>query len=327
MGAAARGSCLVRPGDGDAAHSPGWGRGKPPARRSRWGGPHGHHRAMTGFGEYFSALWAARTWRRSSTCSSGSPVAIVLFTYAAAMYATGLGARDHLGGVFLLIAVQASMRPIGAFERGLVNGLLDGQIDRPAAAASARERATASRGGTLLSLANDAHSWRVLAWITGASCSRRSTSLRASWRAMVPIAVVAAILQAGAHRGRLGLGTQGEGQALAPWVLLGAPIAFSVMPLFAWAARRHRPRQHEVRPMGARARASRSASRRSPRARNCAEEQVRIDQELHDRIGHMITMTIVQAGAGAHVFDSDPGFARQALTQHRGARPRGHGRA
>jgi len=44
-----------------------------------------------------------------------------------------------------------------------------------------------------------------------------------------------------------------------------------------------------------------------------AEERVRIDQELHDSIGHMITMTIIQAGAGAHVFDSDPAFARQAL--------------
>jgi len=44
-----------------------------------------------------------------------------------------------------------------------------------------------------------------------------------------------------------------------------------------------------------------------------AEQQVRIDQELHDSIGHMITMNIVQAGAGAHVFDTDPDFARQAL--------------
>ena len=44
-----------------------------------------------------------------------------------------------------------------------------------------------------------------------------------------------------------------------------------------------------------------------------AEERVRIDQELHDSIGHMITMTVIQAGAGAHVFDTDPEFARQAL--------------
>jgi signal transduction histidine kinase len=44
-----------------------------------------------------------------------------------------------------------------------------------------------------------------------------------------------------------------------------------------------------------------------------AEHQIRIDQELHDSIGHMITMNIIQAGAGAHVFDSDPDFARQAL--------------
>ncbi|MGS2640748.1 sensor histidine kinase [Streptosporangium sp. G12] len=44
-----------------------------------------------------------------------------------------------------------------------------------------------------------------------------------------------------------------------------------------------------------------------------AQEQLRIDQELHDSIGHMLSMIVVQAGAGAHVFDHDPGFARQAL--------------
>lgn len=44
-----------------------------------------------------------------------------------------------------------------------------------------------------------------------------------------------------------------------------------------------------------------------------AEEQVRIDQELHDSIGHVLTMNVVQAGAASHVFDSNPEFARQAL--------------
>src|SRR5690606_22589742 len=45
-----------------------------------------------------------------------------------------------------------------------------------------------------------------------------------------------------------------------------------------------------------------------------AEEQVRVDQELHDSIGHMLSMIVVQAGAGAHLFDRDPEFARHALT-------------
>ena len=107
------------------------------------------------------------------------------------------------------------------------------------------------------------------------------------------------------------------------WTLVGSPVAV-LAPAFAWSVRGvaalhvllaagpGREREEEVR----------AATERA----ELAEEQVRIDQELHDSIGHMITMNIIQAGAGAHVFDSDPEFARQALQEHRGAGAGGDGR-
>jgi signal transduction histidine kinase len=44
-----------------------------------------------------------------------------------------------------------------------------------------------------------------------------------------------------------------------------------------------------------------------------AEERTRLAHELHDSVGHTLTMMVVQAGAGAHVYDRDPEFARRAL--------------
>ncbi|WP_052311949.1 MULTISPECIES: sensor histidine kinase [unclassified Actinoplanes] len=43
-------------------------------------------------------------------------------------------------------------------------------------------------------------------------------------------------------------------------------------------------------------------------------ERNRLARELHDSIGHALTAMTLQAGAARAVFDSDPEFARQALT-------------
>lgn len=42
-------------------------------------------------------------------------------------------------------------------------------------------------------------------------------------------------------------------------------------------------------------------------------ERARLARELHDSVGHALTVTTVQAGAAARVLDTDPEFARRAL--------------
>jgi signal transduction histidine kinase len=49
------------------------------------------------------------------------------------------------------------------------------------------------------------------------------------------------------------------------------------------------------------------------RRAQAAEERTRLAHELHDSVGHTLTRMVVQAGAGVHVFDRDPEFARRAL--------------
>ena len=63
-------------------------------------------------------------------------------------------------------------------------------------------------------------------------------------------------------------------------------------------------------------RARAAASRREEQlqtARAVAEEQARVGRELHDIIAHTLSVIVVQAAAAGDVFDSSPGWARQAL--------------
>lgn len=48
-------------------------------------------------------------------------------------------------------------------------------------------------------------------------------------------------------------------------------------------------------------------------ARAASDERLRIAQELHDVVAHSLGVIAVQAGVGAHVFDTDPDQARRAL--------------
>ncbi|MGI8332007.1 sensor histidine kinase [Actinomadura scrupuli] len=53
--------------------------------------------------------------------------------------------------------------------------------------------------------------------------------------------------------------------------------------------------------------------------RRVMEERLRIARDLHDVLAHHIALINVQAGVAAHVLETDPGQARQALGHIRGA--------
>jgi signal transduction histidine kinase len=55
------------------------------------------------------------------------------------------------------------------------------------------------------------------------------------------------------------------------------------------------------------------ATRTEEARRAVADERLRIAQELHDVLAHTLSVVSVQAGAGAHVVDSNPTEARRAL--------------
>jgi signal transduction histidine kinase len=96
---------------------------------------------------------------------------------------------------------------------------------------------------------------------------------------------------------------------------LDAVGVFGVMAQFAagWAigvAMRNRRVATEARVREADKRAE---AERQSAARVLAEERLRIAHELHDVVGHSMSVIAVQAGVGAHVLDERPEQARAAL--------------
>jgi signal transduction histidine kinase len=61
-------------------------------------------------------------------------------------------------------------------------------------------------------------------------------------------------------------------------------------------------------------RAERARAHEEQERRQASEERLRIARELHDVLGHHISLINVQAGVGLHLMDNQPEQAREALT-------------
>ncbi|HEY7271598.1 MAG TPA: histidine kinase, partial [Actinoplanes sp.] len=61
-------------------------------------------------------------------------------------------------------------------------------------------------------------------------------------------------------------------------------------------------------------RAERAKARAEQERRQASEERLRIARELHDVLGHHLSLINVQAGVGLHLMDNHPEQAREALT-------------
>ena len=275
-------------------------------------------------GRYFAATWSLRTGRETAYLLLGLPMAILWFVYAVTMYSLGISLLIIWVGVAILAFAHWSMRPVGRIERGMANSLIDAGIDEPPVRPyrlhePGHTPTLSGIGRWSHALLHDGHAWRVLAWVAMRIVLGPVGFVLAICSIVMPVALVAAwVIAAGYYIGALaGPGAEeATAQAIvddvAFWVLVGTPVIALAVPMFAWVG------HHWSSLMGVIARwalgpcEDERVAAATQRA-ELAETQVRIDQELHDSIGHMITMNIVQAGAGAHVFDTDPDFARQAL--------------
>jgi signal transduction histidine kinase len=86
--------------------------------------------------------------------------------------------------------------------------------------------------------------------------------------------------------------------------------AVAVSLLLAEANRVRRQQFAEV----AKYRAEQARARAEQEKRQASEERLRIARELHDVLGHHLSLINVQAGVGLHLMDTRPEQAREALT-------------
>jgi signal transduction histidine kinase len=211
-----------------------------------------------------------------------------------------------------VVVAQLLLRPIGRVERSLVVSFLGQHV--PAPQPLRYERSVGSRFSRVVNgfrrvvaSFKDGHSWRVLAWILIRMVIGPLGFLAVVGRFVIPVLLVllpvAVVVDTLSDSVAIGLAGRN-------WLLL-APLGLVVSPVLRRyiAALADLHRRLAVWALGPGRDETGAALARAAQA----EEQVRIDQELHDSIGHMLSMIVVQAGAGAHVFDRDPTFAHRAL--------------
>jgi len=132
----------------------------------------------------------------------------------------------------------------------------------------------------------------VALYTVAAYCDRR-VSIRAAALAALPI-TVAVIVNNGPHAGQV----------------IPELAVFAIAWVLGDNIRTRRAYLAELE-----ARAARLEREREEKAdRAVIEERARIARELHDVIAHNVSVMVVQAAAGADVFDEDPGMARESLT-------------
>ncbi len=240
---------------------------------------------------------------------------VLWFSLLFSLYAAGIGTIVVWVGLGILIATHAMLRPIAVVERLQVSWLLRHRVQAPRPIAydpvvDSLHPKWANFWRWTHELLHDGVSWNILLWnFTRVIAGPLGFALAIAYMT-VPIALLAAPVFA------IWVPIQIDGADAEPawrnWLLLG-PVAFLIVaPALGWAVRSfaNLHRQFATRALGPCAEELEAAA--LSRA-SVAEEQVRIDQELHDSIGHMVSMIVVQAGAGAHVFEKDPDFSRKAL--------------
>ncbi len=242
---------------------------------------------------------------------AGLPLGVLWFSWSVTMYVTGAALAIFWVGVPILAFAQLSMRGIGAVERQHANQLLGSRIEAPGPV-KPRPAADPGQNGWMRAVnwmgarMHDAHAWRVFTW----TIFRGVMGPVGFVLAIVALVLPGTVLLAAIVYTLISI--DGQPSWGSNWLYLAYPLSGLLLVPAAWLVRGVAAVHVPLARWALGPCESERIERATVRAER-AEERVRIDQELHDSIGHMITMTVIQAGAGAHVFDTDPEFARQAL--------------
>lgn len=260
---------------------------------------------------FFTPLIRAATYRRLLYLLLGLPLGVFYFVFLVTAVSVGVGLAIIWVGVLILVGTVVVWRGLGHFERRLANGMLQAGIDRPEPLPIDERRATLWE--RIKAMLGDSYTYRSFFWLL----LRFPLGIASFTVGVTGIAVTIGFLGAplvlaipGTEWGFDGLPAALESLE---WLALLLPLlglvvaALTAHLINAFA---------EVFVMIGRSLLGPGARREVQVARRratAAEERTRLAHELHDSVGHTLTRIVVQSGAGVHVFDRDPEFARRAL--------------
>lgn len=276
---------------------------------------------------FFAPLGRGITYTRALYLLLGLPLGIFYFVFLVTSLSLGVGLLIIWVGVVILFVAVVTWRGLGAVERGLADALLGETIDPPVSP-TVTGTSYAKKARAILS---DSYTWRSFAWLL----LRFPLGIAGFVVTVVSIAITVSLLTAPAallvgdlsttvnsgqividdgsiviNSGDVDFSWAEDVPAWAVWLLpiVGVFAAGASAHLISGFGRLH----------GLMARPLLGPSEREQRVAltqrtNVLEERTMLAHELHDSLGHTLTMMVVQSGAAGHVFDQDPEFARDAL--------------
>ena len=277
---------------------------------------------------FFAPLGRGITYTRALDLILGLPLGVFYFVFLVTSLSLGVGLLIIWVGALILFVAVLAWRGLGAVERGLADALLGETIDPPVAPTIAGT-SYAKKARAILS---DSYTWRSFAWLL----LRFPLGIAGFVVTVVSIAITVGLFAAPAallvddfsavvdstqvvrvdgvlmvNDGEVDLRWFNDIPDWTVWLLpiVGVFAAGASAHLISGFGRLHGLMARPL--LGPSEREQRAALTRRT---NVLEERTMLAHELHDSLGHTLTMMVVQSGAAGHVFDSDPEFAREALS-------------
>jgi signal transduction histidine kinase len=263
---------------------------------------------------FFAPLFRGVTYTRAVYLLLGLPLGTFYFVFLVTSLSLGVGLAIIWVGVLILFAAVLIWRGLGAIERGLADVLLREKIDPPASPVLPVGASYAKRARAIVS---DSYTWRSFAWLL----LRFPLGIFGFVFVVTAVSVIFTLLAAPAAAFITEYEFEADGEIVdITWLENVPDWSLWLLPMvgiFLAGATAHAisgfGRLHGLmaRPLlGPSEREQRAALRQRT---TVLESRTMLAHELHDSLGHTLTMMVVQAGAAGHVFDKDPAFAREAL--------------
>ncbi len=249
----------------------------------------------------FRFLSEPATWRAAVYLALTVPLGLLWLLLVAGGLAVG-GLTALLGiGVVVLLSTLAGARALGELERHLVNALLDARVPAPPVVEPVDWR-VAARG-----VVTDPRTWRSLAWLL----LRGLAGVLVLGGAALASVVLAALVVVPFVDGYLQWGASWRSSAgwRSTWTL---PLALVGLLSGAWLLRQ----VAAAHVFAARLLLGPDAAQQAAglaRQTGRLAERARLARDLHDNIGHSVTVMVLQAESARRLLDTDPDAARASL--------------
>jgi len=256
---------------------------------------------------FFTPLIRAATYRRLIYLLLGLPFGIFYFVFLITTLSVGVGLVIIWVGVPILLGSVMAWRVMGRFERRFIEMMVGGPIEAPRPIQNGDT--TWGRAKTMLA---DSYTYRSFFWLL----LRFPFGIAGFVIGVVGLAVSVAMLAAPValifQDTWMRSGTPELIEGL-EWLVVMLPLVGIVVAAVTAHVINGFAEVHLVLARSLLGPGARQEVRVQRRRAEAAEERTRLAHELHDSVGHTLTMIVVQAGAGGHVYDRDPDFARRAL--------------